>query len=325
VELHWLEVEQESGPAALFPDTQGPLVLRYLPEVPRGVEEVSLGGSADTISFLSVGGPVRIDPGSEIEALSLADGTSLPVGEDAIHLPELPAGLHRLQIEQKQEGSTLDLRIHQPFADLNLFWQDESTSLPGEGLIRGASSVPIAERILRRLECRGDRRAAFFLPAPGRLSLKTIWKEDERLRFSVGVPLPGEGPLPASFSRDPAWFRVYWQPWEDDAVLVHEQGPVRAAEGWLDVELQQTQIGGPGTLIFETSAEDHAMHPAAVAVPRIVTPESDGRPNVLVYLIDTLHFHEASRRGRSVPEPAVEFDAETLRELEALDYLQEDR
>ncbi len=156
---------------------------------------------------------------------------------------------------------------------------------------RRLDPATVLERCFRRMPLEDDRRAGLYLPAPTSIRFHVENPDRRVLRFAWGVEQH------QSLVR----FRVSWTP---------RNGPTETLDEWVAVEAGrwfersvslEKQGSAAGELTFETETEDMAETGtfAGIAEPRLVVaaPSSAPRPNLIVYLVDTLRSDATSVFG----------------------------
>ena len=153
--------------------------------------------------------------------------------------------------------------------------------------------------------------ASLWLPASSKLQFRAKLQAGDRIRFAVGCPEADsfraqrvERRTRSALATSPKTsFRLSWRKTEGerqrssvlDRTVVRGQG-----RGWTE---QQVEIGpedaGRGLLMFETvSISGDPVMTAAIADPRIIrSGRPRRRPNVLLYVIDTLRADRLSCYG----------------------------
>lgn len=272
----WIELERSGPPCLLIRHSEiDSLQARYRGRSPRESERVWVGPDG-LLSFHATGG----------EVVATAAGRPCWSGR-----PE--PGLVTVALPDVEGW----VEVRQPDGRLVPQATDPVLRLESRGA-RDDSRPPLPHHLLLRSEIEGDRRAAFWLPSPSRLDFEVALDGGDRLRLAVGVPddpptrragsVAGSDPDVEARDEE-VTFRVTWRPNGGDVVVLDEVQGVTHGVPWNDRELVVgAELAGEGVLRFET--DGRRPWPAAFADPRIVRggPAGPERPNLLVYLIDTL-------------------------------------
>jgi arylsulfatase A-like enzyme len=322
VALLWMELLSCADPGVLvrteFPD---PLEIRLRAELPRREERLALSGDGPRrVSLLGLGGPLHLfaDPAGpplRWRATPRDAWTSLPAAGITVRSEPGPLSL-------ELEGGPATLRVVRPRAELAAEAGEETWRLVDElALGEAAASTGVAEPILEavtaRIAVRGDRRMAFWLPTDSAVETKVVLAAGDRVRYAAGIPdrrartlagLLAEdeeiGHDPAPESRQ-ASFRVTWTAEGRPPVELDHVVGMTDAEPWREREIEiGVSQAGPGVLRFETACAGGGEEvSAAFGDPRVIRAGSSGvrRPNLLVYLIDTLRADHLSCYGARNP------------------------
>ncbi len=175
---------------------------------------------------------------------------------------------------------------------------DEGAELLELAVRRGVRESSTLFRPLR-LESNGDRREAWLLPPPSQVEVACDVPAASRLRFAVGFH--SEGPPAATPAK--VTFKTRFRAADGSVHAIDEIVVASNARGWIgrDVALPPG-VTGRGWLQFETHSDRKAGRLlAAVAAPRVVAPAASARPNVIVYLVDTLRADALSCMGAELP------------------------
>ncbi len=277
IDVAEIELEHEGGPLLVARHGRGgPWKASYTARRPGERERLWLPSGEGSFWFPAVGGPVTVKA-SAPGYLAPETASTNRRGETTV----LPAGRSDW-IHRNVQGW---IEIEQPWARLLGEGED-----PEQRLFTHELPPPIpahARRVLARTDLGGDRRAGLWLPVPSSAEFRVEAGAATHLRTSVGVDGEGE-----------ALFRITWIQADEELVLDavrREGGP------WLDRDIPlPPSVRGTGILRFETLGEVPLS--ATFADPRLIaSPSKVDRPNVLVYLIDTLRADHLSCYGASNP------------------------
>ena len=131
------------------------------------------------------------------------------------------------------------------------------------------------------VEKRAEHRRSVYVRTPSSISYEIPLPEDARLRFGLGVADP-QG----------ITFRV-----TVDGAAVFSR-TVSDASAWVDEEVDLSEYGGDTVrLAFETEGPEGAV--AFWATPVLTSAEAKARPNIVLYMIDTLRADHTSVYGYS--------------------------
>ncbi len=269
VRVDWVELDSEKVDRVLARPKDGDAVgLTFIPIAPRPAQPVESPDQGAALLYL-VGGPASLQG---------------PDGSEQIL--DLGVGLHSWT-EALETGTTLV----QPYAELIPFLLDPNLRLAEDSRAEARDSdLPGRDQVLARLDCGGDRRAAMWLPPPARLSMEVELSAGDRLRLGTGfdraVSATPEGDV---------MFRVTWTgPDGKTHTLLDSLGD---PDRWTDHEIKITSsMAGAGILTFATEGDEQNVL-SGFTNPRIIPVVQTPRPNVIVYLIDTLRADHLSCYG----------------------------
>ena len=294
--VDWLEIE--SGHAdRVYVRSDGPpegWALRYLPIAPGVEEDCVLPPDHGTESIrdgrtwiCGLGVPTTLQFERTVDEVWI-DGELVAEDTNRVELPSLSGGAEALHELTVRNAAGAAFRLEQPLARLLPCVIDPVLRDRDDGRSESARRSRESSTVVSRLACRWDHRLAFWLPAPSRLEIAAELKAGDRLRYSTGVDTMT--PLGDLRAEGEVGFRVRWRPaaGEDRVLGEHESG---VDESWDDHEVVvRSSFAGRGILVFETFGDERAAMLAGFADPRIVPPRDHQppRPNLVVYLIDTL-------------------------------------
>ena len=159
---------------------------------------------------------------------------------------------------------------------------------------------------------------AYWLPGESAAECRLALEAGDRLRYAVGIPdvparsitemlLEDDEPMGGAVSRSErkTTFTVHWIAVGEKPVLLDQVEGVTDNQPWLDREIVINAIrAGEGTLRFATRPKKPGdLVSAVVGDPRIIRVDRkpQTRPNLLVYLIDTLRADHLSCYGARNP------------------------
>ena len=284
-----LELQRGGGDAVLVSAPE-PIFAEYRPALPPSLVIHEHDGGTGELRAWSLGQPVEIRANVALHGIRVgsAQRPRLSAGETWRFTP--PGGPMAMTYEA--EAGSIELR--QPSARLLPFLVESST-WPREDLVGdGPRAEELGRSLIRRVSCRFDRRMSFVLPPPSHATLDVTDGEAGVLRMALGIAddprQEGESPR-----GERARLIVRWQ--DSGEVLLDQT--VAHGDEWLDLEVQLPSTR-PGALVLETETVDGAPGtvPLCIADPRTFAPDVEvERPNLLVYLIDTLRADALSSLG----------------------------
>jgi choline-sulfatase len=128
-----------------------------------------------------------------------------------------------------------------------------------------------------------DYRNVIYARAPSSLAFEVPVPREARLHFSMGVMASGS----------PVTFRVLEQASSKELY----SKTVSTAEGWEDAEADLSAYGGTNLKLVFRTGSSQAGAVGMWANPLVTTRAPKSRPNVLVYMIDTLRADHSSLYG----------------------------
>ena len=311
-----LRRELPTGDHLLFsPGSTQPLHVHALAQQPAPLETRALNRQGrPAATFLFLGGPTVLSARGDFEQLELLGqrftAQELLRGKDLTGA--ITAGFHSLHLS----GQNAEVTVSQPWCALTSRFLHPDTRLQDylpTPETAASSSVPPAllARVLSRLDLQGDRRTGLWLPSGSTLDYRVELAGTETLRFAVGVTEPPAQNSPeAVFARvtgtehlrgGSSGFQVEWRPDQGEPVVLASIPKVREGPPWQDHEIAlEGRARGSGSLRFASRAtEGSAPVSLGVGDPRLLRPrrEARERPNLLLYVIDTLRADRLSCYG----------------------------
>ncbi len=281
-----LILEQAERETLIFSESKLPGKLAFLPQSPEREEQLRpLEGE---LTLFSIGGDMILrsaaesatdsPPSRQFDSLA-ANPLSKEELAEGVVLKGVPAGLHTLSVSLSDP-----VRVNQPLADLVDLAVDRDAKVgdfPAHHEPRQHPQLDedSLDRVISRVEVEWDRRVGFWLPTPSRLVTDFESRAGDRLRCSLGVPkMNGE---------EEVTFRILLRREKEEHVLL-DSTTIEDGSLWAPRELAiPSSWSGAAQLVFETTGNREGI-PAVFGDPRLVPPRVTSRPNVIVYLIDTL-------------------------------------
>ncbi len=303
VHVAWMELDRLSPPLILVHAEQPKSSsVRYSPALPT--EEATRYPDANgNLSFLAVGGPVSIRS-LKGTARDQDPGSFSPWRESpAAGLVQVPAPASGAPYLLQRDLAPLVAQAVHPDLRLENLDPEASTLSPA-----------LTTRLFSRMEVWGDRRNSLWLPTASSVAFRVTQLQGV-LRYAVGLPRSPPRPMeerleqgdwngnrPEVLPTHRVDFEVLWRPEIGEPRVLDQVSEVRIRDRWRDQEVSLKGLHGPGILEFRTESADGVGIPAAFADPRVVPPSSNrSRPNVIVYLIDTLRAENVSAYGHHQP------------------------
>jgi arylsulfatase A-like enzyme len=303
------------------------LKLRYLPAPPRGSELLLDTGAGAGAATAARGRELALEPallaGKAVVVAGLAQEFEVALdGGAPLHTQgrsqelefDVPAdGFHRLVVRSRAPTIAGKLWLIQPRALLLPLRQPELTRIDDESSVRGFETRD-GSPLVRHVMIEDATRRALLAPAPTTFALPIEAGGDVTLEFAVGVI-----GLARSMPRAPVEVAISV---EDSAGRVRELFSERFREGvtWLDRKVVlPADLAGRATLRIVTRAPARGAPSArdsiiAVGEPTLVRGGAARRPNLIVYLVDTLRADHCSPYGyaRATTPQLARFAADGL-------------